>query len=154
MCVLFTIPVPPSGRRPSLCLTLFAVAPESAFHPPLVLPFGAQKGGTNHFIPRLPPAGSSASSASLPIGPGWSKLVTYEGLSATSCDQNGAIDRLEIITMYHNTMCMRMYTMSIHSVYLVSDLEGSDNHNPLNGEYLSLSVKYCQATVLGDPKQC
>ena len=27
--------------------------------------------------------------------------------------------------MYRNTLCMCIYTMSIHSVYLVSDLEGS-----------------------------
>jgi len=40
---------------------------------PLVLLLGVQRAGTNHFIPHLPPAGSSASSASsLPIGPGWS----------------------------------------------------------------------------------
>jgi hypothetical protein len=28
---------------------------------------------------------------------------------------------------------MRVYTMSIHSLYLVSDLEGSDNGDPING---------------------
>jgi hypothetical protein len=28
---------------------------------------------------------------------------------------------------------MCIYTMSIHSIYLVSDLEGSDNGDPFNG---------------------
>ena len=30
--------------------------------------------------------------------------------------------------------------LSIHAVYLVPDLEGSDNGDPLNGEHLSLTV--------------
>jgi hypothetical protein len=33
----------------------------------------------DHFIPHLPPDWSSASSASIPIGSGWSEPVTYEG---------------------------------------------------------------------------
>jgi hypothetical protein len=37
-----------------------------------------------------------------------------------------------------NTLCMYIYTMSIHTLYLVSDLEGSDNGDPLYG------IIYCR----------
>jgi hypothetical protein len=43
--------------------------------------------------------------------------------------------------------------MSIHAIYLVSDLEFSDNDDPLttprvvNGGNLSLAVKHCLVTV-------
>jgi hypothetical protein len=35
---------------------------------------------------------------------------------------------------------MCIYTMSIHPVYLVSDLEGSDNDEPLNGMIIVVAV--------------
>ena len=31
--------------------------PKCLLHPLLVLPLGVQRGGTNHFMPHLPPAG-------------------------------------------------------------------------------------------------
>jgi hypothetical protein len=47
-----------------------------------------------------------------------------------------------------NTLCMCMYTMCIHSVYLVSDLEGSDNGDPLNGIIIVVTVSHGLVTVL------
>ena len=44
---------------------------------------------------------------------------------------------------------MCIYTMSIHSVYLVSDLEGSDNGDPLMGLFIVLVVSHGLVTVLG-----
>jgi hypothetical protein len=38
------------------------------------------------------------------------------------------------------SLCMCIYTMSIHPVYLVSDLEGSDNDEPLNGMIIVVAV--------------
>ena len=47
---------------------------------------------------------------------------------------------------------MCIYTMSIHSVYLVSDLEGSDNADPITGLFIVFSVSHGLVTVLdGDP---
>ena len=40
--------------------------------------------------------------------------------------------RSELCSKRH-TLCMCIYTMSIHTLYLVSDLEGSDNSDPLYG---------------------
>ena len=49
-----------------------------------MLPLGVQRSGANHSIPHLPPAGNSASFATLLIGPGWSELITYEGTNCPS----------------------------------------------------------------------
>ena len=38
--------------------------------------------------------------------------------------------------------------MSIHSVYLVSDLEGSDNGDPLTGLFIVIAVSHGLVTVL------
>jgi hypothetical protein len=44
---------------------------------------------------------------------------------------------------------MCIYTMSIHSVYLVSDLEDSDNGDPLKtGLFIVLTVSHGLVTVL------
>ncbi len=37
---------------------------------------------------------------------------------------------------------MCMYTMSIHLVYLVSDLEGSDNGDPITELFIVLAVSH------------
>jgi hypothetical protein len=42
------------------------------------------------------------------------------------------------VSIRSNTLCMCIYTMSIHSIYTVSDLEGSDNGIPLYG------IIYCR----------
>ena len=42
---------------------------------------------------------------------------------------------------------MCIYTMSIHSVYLVSDLEVSDNGDPLTGFFIVVSVSHGLVTV-------
>jgi hypothetical protein len=54
--------------------------------------------------------------------------------SSKSCVKNDAIDlwRSELC-IKRNTLCMCIYTMSIHLIYLVSDLEGSDNGDPFHG---------------------
>ena len=48
---------------------------------------------------------------------------------------------LVIKTMYQYTLYVCIQTMPIHSAYLVSDLEGSDNCDPING------IIYCLGAV-------
>jgi hypothetical protein len=62
----------------------------------------------------------------------------------------GAIDleRSELCIQC-NTLRMCTYTVSIHTVYLVSDLEGSDNGDPINGIVYCLSFKSRSSHGLG-----
>jgi hypothetical protein len=57
---------------------------------------------------------------------------------ATSCVKNWRNLSLEKLCIKHNTLCMCIYTMFIYSIYLVSDLEGSDNGDP------SYGIIYCR----------
>jgi hypothetical protein len=50
-----------------------------------------------------------------------------------------------------NTLYMCIYTMSIHSIYLVSDLEVSDNGDPIYGIVYCLSCKSRSSHCLGYP---
>jgi hypothetical protein len=50
-----------------------------------------------------------------------------------------------------NTLCMCIYTMSIHSAYVVSDLEGSDNGGPINGIICCLGCESRSSHGLGNP---
>ena len=47
--------------------------------------------------------------------------------------QNKLAWKFDISVSKGHTLCMCIYTMSIHSIYLVSDLEGSDNGDPIYG---------------------
>jgi hypothetical protein len=49
------------------------------------------------------------------------------------------------------TLYVYIHYMCIHSVYLVSDLEGSDNGDPLNGIVYCLSCESRSSHGLGDP---
>jgi hypothetical protein len=59
------------------------------------------------------------------------------GFPLTSLPAASKIDAIDLkrseLCVNRNTLCMCIYTMSIHTLYLVSDLEGSDNGDPLYG---------------------
>ena len=60
-------------------------------------------------------------------------LKVYMELGSSFLFLQEQIKTSSSLCIERNTLCMCIYTMSIHSVYLVSDLEGSDNGDPLNG---------------------
>ena len=47
--------------------------------------------------------------------------------------------------MGKDSMCI--YTMSIHSIYLVSDLEGSGNCDPFTGLFIAVAIIHGLVTV-------
>jgi hypothetical protein len=67
---------------------------------------------------------------------------------SVTCQKIACQQQPPFLMIKRNTLCMCMYTMCIHSVYLVSDLEGSDNGDPLNGIIIVVTVSHGLVTVL------
>ena len=69
---------------------------------------------------------------------------------SVTCQKIACQQQPPFLMIKRKTLCMCMHTMSIHSVYLVSDLEGSDNGDPLNGIVYCLSCESRSSHGLGE----